>query len=311
MGKPMGTTEGKILKMVDSETGEVMSVMNTDLQYVRSKKQDDFMKKNSEAKEEFTTFNLEAGKFIWAYPEKIQHLIQSPDFSKANLTMVFYLATYVNGLGYLAHDNNNIKMGKADLQKALGLGINAFPKFIKKLTQHEILIELTIDSKKVYKWNEEFNFYGSAKGIAKPTMLVRTYVNQVRELYEATDVNGKRKYSATILYPIFALVPYLHRTSNIICKNPDVKDINEIEYFTLSEIAELLDLTSSKKMSTALSSILLDGQTTFRKVESKNEKYLQMNPRVFWRGVVAPDARLVSEFNMINYNRMKRSKISK
>lgn len=305
MGK---TTEaGNILKMVDSD-GVVVNEFNKELQYVRNKKQDEFMKKDSEAKMEFEAFNLDAGKFIWAYPERIQQLIQSPDFTKSDLTMVFHLATYVNGMGYLAHDNHNIKMGKTDLQKVLGLGINAFPKFIKKLMQHEILIERTVDSKKVYKWNQAFNFYGSAKGIAKPTMLVRTYVNQVRELYEATGVNGKRKYSATLLYPIFALVPYLHRTSNIICKNPDVKDINEIEYFTLSEIAELLDLTSSKKMSTALSSILLDGQTTFRKVESKNEKYLQMNPRIFWRDVVAPDTRLVSEFDMIDNNRFKRKK---
>jgi len=296
----MGTTEAKVLKMVD-ENGEVWDELNTATHYVRSKKQDEFIKNDSEAKLEFEAFNSEAGKFIWSYPEKIQHLIHSPEFTKSDITMVFYLATYVDGLRYLTY-GNKLKMKKADLQKVLGVGRNLFNKLYAKLKQHEILKA----TEHGYKWNEAFNFYGATKGVAKPTMLVRTYVMQIRELYEATNQTGKRKYSATLLYPIFALVPYLHRTSNIVCKNPDVKDINDIEYFSLTEIADLLDLKNSKRMSSSLSGILLDEQATFRKVESKNEKYLQMNPRIFWRDVVAPDSRLVSEFNMIDNNRMKR-----
>lgn len=296
----MGTTEAKVLKMVD-ENGEVWDELNTATHYVRSKKQDEFIKNDSEAKLEFEAFNSEAGKFIWSYPEKIQHLIHSSEFTKSDIAMVFYLATYVDGLRYLTY-GNKLKMKKADLQKVLGVGRNLFNKLYAKLKQHEILKE----TEHGYKWNEAFNFYGATKGKAKPTMLVRTYVMQIRELYEAKNEAGKRKYSATLLYPIIALVPYLHRTSNIICKNPDVKDINDIEYFSLTEIAELLDLKNSKKMSSSLSGILLDEQATFRKVESKNEKYLQMNPRIFWRDVVAPDSRLVSEFNMIDNNRMKR-----
>ena len=293
--------EEDFIKWINSD-GEHFKSVNRNEGYWRTKKQDEFIKKVSEAKEEFEAFNSEAGKFIWSYPEKIQYLIKSEEFSKADLTMVFYLATYVNGLGYLTHDNNNIKMNKGDLQKALGVGRNLFNKLHAKLIEHEILIA----SGSNYKWNEAFNFYGATKGKAKPTMLVRTYVNQIRVLYEATNEAGKRKYSATLLYPIFALVPYLHRTSNIICKNPDVKDIDDIEYFSLTEIAELLDLKNSKKMSSSLSGILLDEQATFRKVESKNEKYLQLNPRIFWRDVVAPDSRILSEFNMIDNNRKKR-----
>lgn len=293
--------EEDFIKWINSD-GEHFKSVNRNEGYWRTKKQDEFIKKVSEAKEEFEAFNSEAGKFIWSYPEKIQYLIKSEEFSKADLIMVFYLATYVNGLGYLTHDNNNIKMNKGDLQKALGVGRNLFNKLHAKLIEHEILIA----SGSNYKWNEAFNFYGATKGKAKPTMLVRTYVNQIRVLYEATNEAGKRKYSATLLYPIFALVPYLHRTSNIICKNPNVKDIDDIEYFSLTEIAELLDLKNSKKMSSSLSGILLDEQATFRKVESKNEKYLQLNPRIFWRDVVAPDSRILSEFNMIDNNRKKR-----
>ena len=183
--------EGKILKMVDAETGEITNEFNTATHYLRSKKQDDFLQKVSEAKEEFEAFNSEAGKFIWSYPEKIQYLITSDEFSKSDLTMVFYLATYVNGMGYLTHDNNNIKLDKADLQKVLGVGRNLFNKLHAKLLQHEILIPSGIN----YKWNEAFNFYGATKGKAKPTMLVRTYVMQIRELYEAKNEAGKRKYS--------------------------------------------------------------------------------------------------------------------
>ncbi|WP_391116873.1 hypothetical protein [Psychrobacillus sp. L3] len=133
-------------------------------------------------------------------------------------------------------------------------------------------------------------------------------MNQVRELYEAKKENEKRKYSVISLYPIFALVPYLHHSSNIICKNPEVKDIDEIEYYTLSEIAELLGLNDSKKMSKSLSSLLLNNQKTFVKISSKNETYLKLNPRIFWKGINAPDQNLISEFDMIDNNRMKRKK---
>ncbi len=257
-------TEMNQMKVVDIN-GEIVNEFDGNDGYYRSKKQDEFYKKNLAAKAEFTDFNNDAGKFIWSYPSKIQEIIHSDEFTKADLTMVFYLATYVNGLGYLTYDNNTSKLEKSGLQKVLGIGRNLFNRFYNKLIEHEILL---VDGK-YFTWNESYNFYGTTTGKAKPTLLVRTYVNQVRELYEAKNDAGKRRYSATSLYPIFALVPYLHRTSNISCKNPDVNDIDKIEYFTLTEIAVLLDLKDSKKMSMALSSILLDGQTTFRKVESK------------------------------------------
>ncbi|MFJ8088779.1 hypothetical protein ACIQ7N_11305 [Lysinibacillus sp. NPDC095746] len=139
-------------------------------------------------------------------------------------------------------------------------------------------------------------------------MLVRTYIYQIRELYEAKTETGKRKYSPTALYPVFALIPYLHHSSNIICKNPEVRHIEDIDYFSLSEIAKLLDLKDSKKMSLSLSSILLNGQTTFVKVESKNEKYLKLNPRIFWKGTSVPDKNLIAEFDMIANNRKKNKK---
>lgn len=291
-----------MLKIVDIN-GQILNEFDGNKYYVRSRKQDDFYKKKEESRNNFSEYNEETGKFIWAYPDKIQEIIHSKDFTKADLTMIFYLATYVNGFGVLTHDNNNVKLEKNDLQSLLGVGRNLFGKFYNKLISHGILKE----SGKNFKWNESYNFYGSTSGKANPTLLIRTYVNQVRELYDTVKEDGKKKYSPTALYPVFALVPYLHHTSNIICKNPEEKNIDDIIYFSLTELSDLLDLKDSKKMSASLSSILLDGQTTFRKVSSKNEVYLQLNPRIFWRGVEAPHKHLVSEFNMMDYNRKIRS----
>ncbi|MBE1554496.1 hypothetical protein [Sporosarcina limicola] len=158
-------------------------------------------------------------------------------------------------------------------------------------------------------WNVAYNFYGSSTGKAKPIQLVRTYIHQVRYLYEARTKEGKRRYSPIALYPIFALVPYLHRSSNIICKNPDVLHIEDIEYFNITEITALLDLTHSKKTSSALSSLSLNGQTVFVKVESRNEVYLKLNPRIFWRGADVPDYKMIAEFDMIDNNHKKRKLI--
>ncbi|MRX52925.1 hypothetical protein GJU41_02980 [Bacillus idriensis] len=295
--------ENNVLRMVNGD-GEVTREFNPDTHYIRSKKQDEFVKKKEQAKAEFDEFNEAAGKFIWSYPEKIQQLIKSEEFTKADLTMIFYLATYVNGAGYLVHDNNNVKLTKKQIQEKLSVGRNLFSKFFKKLIDHKIVIP----EGNHFKWSVTFNFYGTTVGKAKPTMLVRTYVTQIRHLYEAVNDEGKKAYSAINLYPVFALVPYLHHSSNIVCKNPDVKEIEDIEYFNLKEITELLDLNQTKKVSSGLSSLLLDGQTTFVKSESKGEIYFKLNPRIFWRGTVAPDKKMVAEFDMVDKNRSKRKK---
>ncbi|MDR7246319.1 hypothetical protein [Priestia megaterium] len=280
--------------------GEIREKFDSNTYYIRNKNQDEFVKMKVKAKKDFDEFNEDTGKFIWSYPERIQQLIKSNEFSKSDITMIFYLATFINGTGYLAYDNN-IKLDKKGLQSKLEIGRTLFGKFLKKLIKYEILMP----SGNYFKWNETCNFYGSTKGKAKPKTLVRTYVNQIRELYETKNEKGKRKYSAINLYPIFALVPYLHHSSNIVCKNPNVQDIEDIEYFNLKEIAELLDLRDSKRMVASLHSLVLDGQTTFIKVESKNEAYLKLNPRIFWRGTNVPDQNLVAEFDMIDNNRIK------
>lgn len=280
--------------------GEIIDRFDGNTYYIRNKNQDEFVKMKGKAKKDFDEFNEDTGRFIWSYPERIQQLIKSNEFSKSDITMTFYLATFINGTSYLAYDNN-IKLDKKGLQSKLEIGRTLFGKFLKKLIEYEILMP----SGNYFKWNETCNFYGSTKGKAKPKNLVRTYVNQIRELYEAKNEKGKRKYSAINLYPIFALVPYLHHSSNIVCKNPSVQNIEDIEYFNLKEIAELLDLRDSKRMVASLHSLVLDGQTTFIKVESKNEAYLKLNPRIFWRGTNVPDQNLVAEFDMIDNNRIK------
>ncbi|MBK5444167.1 hypothetical protein [Peribacillus sp. TH24] len=290
--------EERIVKI--NGNGEIIGEFNGDDYSVRSKKQDDFYRVLKQRKEAMDEFNKENGKFIWSYPERIRQLIKSEDFTKAHLTMIFYLATFVNGTGYLSHDNK-VKFTKKNIQEKLGIGRNLFSKFYNKLIEHEILIA----SDKNYKWNETYNFYGATTGKAEPKRLVRTYIEQIRELYQATTEAGKKKYSAINLYPVFALVPYLHHSSNIICKNPDVKNIEDIDYFNLTEITELLDLNQSKKVASGLQSILLNGQTTFVKSESKGETYYKLNPRIFWRGTNTPDKILVAEFDMIDNNRKK------
>lgn len=294
---------GRILRI--NNDGVITMDVSDNNHYIRSDSQNRFLKKREEAKAEFSEFNDDAGKFVWSYPAKIKELIKSNNFTKSDLTMIFYLATYVNGCGFLVY-NNQIKLDKAGLQKVLGIGRNHFSKFFNKLVNYQIIST----SDEGFKWNQGYNFYGTTKGIAKPHELVRSYVYQIRELYEAKDEKGKRKYSAISLYPVFSLVPYLHNSTNIICKNPEVKDIEEINYYCLSEIADLLDLKDSKKMSASLSSIQLAEQSVFRKIEIKNEKYLQMNPRIFWKDATVPDKRLIAEFDMVD-NRLKRKKVNR
>ncbi|MBE1554497.1 hypothetical protein [Sporosarcina limicola] len=101
----MEALETNIVRMIDSN-GEQIGEFNRDEQYIRSRKQDDFIKKTAKVKTQFDAYNRKEGKFIWAYPAKIQYLIKSKEFTKGDLTMIFYLATYVNGTGYLSHANN-------------------------------------------------------------------------------------------------------------------------------------------------------------------------------------------------------------
>ncbi|MGG3912424.1 hypothetical protein [Rossellomorea vietnamensis] len=279
--------------------GEITKEFDPSNVTIRTNSQDQFIREREWNRRKFNEFNKENGKFIWSYPEKVQELIKSNDFTKSDLTMFFYLATFVNGKGYLTFDNNNIKLSKQNIKGKLSVSRNVFSKLFNKLVKHEIIIPESTG----YRWNIKYNFYGDTKGKANPKKLVRTYVTQIRELYEATNPDGKKKHSPIALYPVFALVPYLHHSTNIVCKNPEVKHIEDINYFNLTEVTVLLDLKNSKKVSSGLSSLLLDDQTVFVKVKSKNETYFKLNPKIFWKSSTPPDERLVAEFNMIDKNR--------
>lgn len=83
--------------------------------------------------------------------------------------MIFYLAIFVNGPGFLAYENR-IKLKKKDIQNKLSINYSEFSDFYSKLVEEDIIRPEGIE----FKRNNEFNFHGTTSGKAKHQLLVRT-----------------------------------------------------------------------------------------------------------------------------------------
>src|SRR5699024_1832486 len=70
----------------------------------------------------------------------------------------------------------------------------------------------------------------------------RIYINTTRMLYEGC--NPKKHKSLSY---VFQLIPFMNTEFNIICENPNEKDLNKIKKLNMKNICELLKLSTDKK----------------------------------------------------------------
>lgn len=167
--------------------------------------------------------------FLFKYGEEI-----FPTLTPANITRLFYVATFCNYEGYLANSNGT-PLTKAHIKKKLGLSDSVNSGFWKELLASGIL---SIGDDNIIYVNEKYFRKGSMRSNSSFT---RIYSNFIRTIYEDCLDNNKHK----LLSYIFRLIPYVNYTHNVVCRNPDEKDIDRIEPTTVKELCEILNYSAT------------------------------------------------------------------
>lgn len=269
--------------LINKETGEEKCTFNKGSRiYTRTEKQDKAwkeVKEKAQCDKLFKDYQTEKlGGFVFMIYNNIDLLSNQLEIPIQDIPKLVYLSSFLNYNNIISNGKN--PMTKKEIQEKIGLAKPAFNKLFKLLKEKNILIE--IEPKKVYKFNEDILRKGPTD---TDNMKTKMYINTIRYLYENTSTRMHKNLAFA-----YQLIPFVHKDTNMICKNPFEPIHDLIEPLTLKEICESIgynldgknakNITKIKKMLTSLS--LEDGSPVLTWIESSNftkERWV-LNPNI-------------------------------
>ncbi len=201
-------------------------------------------------KRDMEAFTRSQGGFTWVFYLNNELLFNSDTISKANVSRLMMLATYMNYDNSLVLDDVVSEkvirfkgaveyMSKKDIQRVLNLKAGTFKQFFKEVTDAEILIE---KDDKFYL--SKMHFYRGEIDSKRDEIAcgyTRMFVNTVRQIY-----NSMKTSKHNLLSYVFQLIPCVHYSTNFICKNV-ASSYTSIEYMNIEDICNFLRLSTDKK----------------------------------------------------------------
>ncbi|RIU93312.1 hypothetical protein [Oceanobacillus picturae] len=285
------------------ETGEKLEqvgvIYNPDDYNVINKKSEARKKAYLLSRKEKSEFDALAGRFTFTLASTIIKLNNDKRFSQTEKTRIMYLGTYVSYQekgSYLMHCNGKYVL-KNKLQSLLEMTNKVeFYKFYNKLLLAGIIQEEKLNKSTIkIMWSSEYNFRGKASPEAlKEKNLIKTYDNQIRELYHEKDSKGKKVHTANNLYTLFMLMPYVQPESNMICLHPE----NETDScpLTIKDLAEIFNYNRTNDLKRKLFKIKLRGMPVFATISNSNYTHIVVNPFIVYRSNKAPSDALLIHF---------------
>lgn len=163
------------------------------------------------------------------------------DFSglpHGTLARLFFLASFLD----FAHGNKLMDgknpIRRSDLAGLLYISEPAVSKFLKQASrfiwiskEDEVLISSQV--------------FAKGKLLSPPAMKV--YQRGIRTLYRkvAQDKDGGRTQKLNHIGLLFMMLPYINTEYNVLCRNPDEKDLKSIEPIRLKEFCEMMKIDVS------------------------------------------------------------------
>lgn len=262
------------LVVINKKTWEIVA---DDVSSWRTRKQDKAWRAIIEARND----QLNQPDFTCSNMEGIKEVIRSLDEKYCGYLLVLQCyADYKDKGGLLVKSSKSLKpMERKDIQKALGLKERAFIDFFKAMTENQIILK----TKNGFKINEKYHW----KGNAKVKHFIKSYTKNLKDLYKS--VNAKD------LGFVYKLLPYVHYETNLLCHNPNEKEISLIEPFNKADLAKVTGI-SAKTAYNKLKRLKLDNMYVFAEVRKGNNKIFKINPFIFYRKNGKPDNSLMADF---------------
>lgn len=257
--------------IIDLDTGE-LEYLDTE-EYSKFKSKQGILKviNNTAYKDRnlFKTFIDEKfGSFYFNFYEEI--------INKDYLFRFIYLCSYMNFKGYLMFGDCKCEgklINKKDLFTILApLSQRECYNTINYLTCNNFL---NIDKYGI-KVNEKYCKRGKIK---HGEGAVRMFDRTIQKLYEKTKPMEHKKIDLLI-----KILPMIHYDYNIISYNPNEEFKQNINPYTLTELAKELNYSTSQKLKKALFELRVDDEKVIMISKFDNIDMLVVNPKVYYKG---------------------------
>ena len=202
----------------------------------------------------------------------------------ASLTRLIFLSTFLSFNGWLVTDENQ-SIDKGLCREILNLSDDTFLNFWNEMIRENIF---TYKNNRIYL-NKNIFIKGDLNGNAKA---MRLNCETVRYLYNhCQSISGHKNLSY-----IFKIIPWVNRSWNIVCWNPEEKERRFIEYMKLGDFAEKVGYSRShaKKLADALKKVKFRSHGEYRDKRAflyivddsfkPDEWLIVFNPLVFYAG---------------------------
>lgn len=290
---------------VNKTTGEIISaviITNPDKYEVVEKKRVKQKRYFAERKNRTNLYNKIVDGFTFSHLKTISKLHTDNRFKDDEKTRIMVLGTYVSYTdkgSFLKYANGHY-VRKNHLMDLLHISKrDKFYSFYNKMVDAEIITEVKEGNtlKLRLKWSNMYHFKGTIPknvGIDADT-LIKSYDNQIRELFNARNERGRLLHSPTLLYSVFMVLPFVHYETNILCKYPN-KPFDDCQPLTMNELAKGLGYSRSNDLKRKLLRINLKEQPVFSFNTTNKATHITVNPFVVWRQQKMPDASLLVSF---------------
>jgi len=255
-GAPIGTIEYHSGNYGRDEQGRVFYIESVEQRETRQR----IGKQRSEGRKENFVFNvMENLPFV------------ASTLTSAQCGYLLVLSTYITYEGLIVKSERDLTpMTQIDMLKALSLRESQRSTLTDFLT---VCIDFGIIRKKSEGYYIADGFH--TKGTPPSDRVVRSYITKLREM---ASENKPEQIGF-----IYKLLPYIHKTTNMLCDNPNELHPSKVRKLNRKELAEIAGVNVSY-VSRATTTMIYNGKSVFAKITTPTDgTFYMLNPAIFRR----------------------------
>lgn len=218
-------------------------------------------KQKAEGRKEGFTFNVMDNM---AYVSSV--------LTSAQCGYLLVLSTYINYEGMIVNsERTESPMAQDEMLKALRMRStqrSSLTDFLSVCTSHGLMSKC----RDGYTICDGFHFRGKNNDSYN---VVRSYITKLRDMAsenKAEDVGF-----------IYKLIPYIHKTSNMLCDNPNELTPSKVRKMNGKQLAEVSGV-STWKVSKTTSTMIYRGKSVFARITTATDgTFYMLNPQIFRR----------------------------
>lgn len=192
-----------------------------------------------------------------------------------------YLCTYLKyddtRLMYKVNNTRYELIKEGDLMSLLKLGDREYYKTKKVLIDNNLI---HVDNEKNVHINNNISSVG-AVGNSKEDY-TRIFKRGIQELYNKSTAREHKKLALFI-----ELLPFIHYKYNVICNNPHVELMQDIEPITLNELSNIFKSYNNSNIYSLKKQLLntfVNNKKLIMIIEDYNKKFFVVNPLIYYKG---------------------------